>query len=167
MEIRSPGKLPGFVTLENMKHVRFARNTRISEVLLDLGLVKELNEGVSRIYEEMANFFLDEPKYEVLPGDILMLTLKNNIVMRSKRKTENLLKNNKISEIWPSLNVMERKVVQIVFDKVNVSTSEISEIVARDRKTVQRILKKLETMELIEWVGSSIKDPKKYYRIKT
>ena len=86
----------GAFTLENMKNVRFARNTRISEVLLDLGLVKELNEGVSRIYEEMANFFLDEPKYEILQGDILMLTLKNNIVMRSKRKAENLLRNTKI-----------------------------------------------------------------------
>ena len=40
---------------------------------------------------------LGEPKYEVLPGDILMLTLKNNVVMRSKRKTDNLLKNDKIS----------------------------------------------------------------------
>ena len=167
MEIRSPGKLPGFVTLENMKNVRFARNTRISEVLLDLGLVKELNEGVSRIYEEMANFFLDEPKYEILQGDILMLTLKNNVVMRSKRKTENLLKNDKISQLWSELNIMERKVVQIVFDKVNVSTSEIAELVERDRKTVQRILKKLETLELVEWVGSSIRDPKKYYRIKS
>lgn len=167
MEIKSPGKLPGFVTLENMKNVRFARNTRISEVLLDLGLVKELNEGVSRIYEEMANFFLDEPKYEILQGDILMLTLKNNIIMRSKRKVENLLKNDKIGQLWPNLNIMERKVVQIVFDKVNVSTSEISELVERDRKTVQRILKKLETLELVEWVGSSIKDPKKYYRIKS
>ena len=62
---------------------------------------------------------------------------------------------------------MERKVVQIVFDKVNVSTSEIAELVESDRKTVQRILKKLETLELVEWVGSSIRDPKKYYRIKS
>ena len=60
MEIRSPGKLPGLVTLENMKNVRYARNTKISETLLDLGLVKELNEGVSRIYEEMNKFLRTE-----------------------------------------------------------------------------------------------------------
>lgn len=74
MEIRSPGKLPGLVTLENMKNVRYARNTKISEALLDLGLVKELNEGVARIYEEMEKFFLDEPEYSYEKGDILRLT---------------------------------------------------------------------------------------------
>ena len=59
MEIRSPGKLPGLVTLENMKKVRYARNTKISETLVDLGLIKELNQGVARIYEGMNKFFLD------------------------------------------------------------------------------------------------------------
>lgn len=35
-----------------------------------------------------------------------------------------------------------------------------------DRKTAQRILRKLENKELIEWVGTSNKDPKKIYRMK-
>ena len=35
-----------------------------------------------------------------------------------------------------------------------------------NRKTAQRILKKLENEGLIEWVGTSNKDPKKIYRIK-
>lgn len=100
MEIRSPGKLPGLVTLENMKNVRYARNTKISETLVDLGLVKELNEGVSRIYEEMNKFFLDEPEYTYEDGDILKLTLKNNIVMRDKRVHETLQKNEKIIGIY-------------------------------------------------------------------
>lgn len=166
MEIRSPGKLPGFVTLENMKNVRFARNTRISEVLLDLGLVKELNEGVSRIYEEMANFFLDEPKYEILQGDILMLTLKNNIVMRSKRKAENLLRNTKISEVWENLNEFERKVLMFIADRVETSTSEISKYTGRVKNTVLKALNKFEQLDLIEWIGTGLNDPKRKVTLK-
>lgn len=166
MEIRSPGKLPGFVTLENMKNVRFARNTRISEVLLDLGLVKELNEGVSRIYEEMANFFLDEPKYEILQGDILMLTLKNNIVMRSKRKAENLSRNTKISEVWESLNEFERKVLMFIADRVETSTSEISKYTGRVKNTVLKALNKFEQLDLIEWIGTGLNDPKRKVTLK-
>ena len=53
MEIVSPGKLPSIITIDNMKNERYARNPQISRVLTELGLVKELNEGVARIYKEM------------------------------------------------------------------------------------------------------------------
>ena len=40
----------------------------------------------------MNKFFLDEPEYIYEEGDILKLTLKNNIVMRDKRVNETLQK---------------------------------------------------------------------------
>ena len=51
LEIFSPGKLPNIVTLENMKYTRYSRNPRIARVLTEFGYVKELNEGVKRIYD--------------------------------------------------------------------------------------------------------------------
>lgn len=50
MEIFSPGKLPNIVTLDNMKYTRYSRNPKIARVLSDFGYVRELNEGVKRIY---------------------------------------------------------------------------------------------------------------------
>ena len=91
LEILSPGDLPGIITLKNMKEKRYARNPIISRTLTELGVVKELTEGVSRIYREMQEFFLEEPVYEESKGYSVKLTLKNNIVMRSKRKNETLL----------------------------------------------------------------------------
>lgn len=52
-----PGKLPNIVTVDNIKDTRYARNPRISRVLTDFGWVRELNEGVKRIYSDMADFF--------------------------------------------------------------------------------------------------------------
>ena len=92
----------------NIIKERYARNPQISRVLTNLGLVRELNEGVERIYTEMKEFFLEEPQYEEPNQMFVKLTLKNNVAIRKERKNENL----------------------------------------------------------IEWIGTSIKDPKKTYRIK-
>lgn len=166
MEILSPGDLPNIITIENIRQKRYARNPIISRTLTELGLVKELNEGVSRIYREMSEFFLEDPIYQEEKGLSLKLILKNNIVMRNKRINENLLKDLKINKKWSELNAMERKIMQMIFDKGEVGTSEISEIVERDKRTVQRVLKKLCDDDLIEWVGTSNRDPRRIYRIK-
>ena len=166
LEIISPGKLPGLITLETMKTERFSRNPQFSRVLTDLKLVQELNEGVKRIYKEMKEFFLDEPEYSEPNGRSVKLVLRNNILMRSKRKTETLLKNDSLNENWNGLNELEKQIIQAIHDRGKMTTSEIAELINRDRKTVQRKLKKLQDLELITWIGTSIKDPKKVYIIK-
>ena len=166
MEIISPGKLPGLITLDTMKTERFSRNPQISRVLVDLKLVKELNEGVKRIYKEMKEFFLDDPEYSEPNGRSVKLVLRNNVVMRSKRKTETLLKNDSLNDKWEGLNELEKQMIQAIHDRGKMTTSELAELMSRDRKTVQRKLKKLQDLELITWIGTSIKDPKKVYVIK-
>lgn len=166
MEIRSPGKLPGLVTLENMKNVRYARNTKISETLLDLGLVKELNEGVARIYEEMEKFFLDEPEYSYEKGDILRLTLKNNILMRDKRISETLQKNTNIKNNWGNLPIFEQNIIRFINDRGEASTMDLINYTNRSKNTVLKVLKKLEELDIIDWIGTNIYDPKKKFIIK-
>lgn len=166
MEILSPGDLPGIVTINNIKEKRYARNPIISRVLTELEVVRELNEGVSRIYREMSDLFLEDPIYIEDKGSSVKLILKNNIVMRTKRKTKLLLKANNINKKWQELNIIEQKTIQFIFDKGEVMPYQVAEYINRDRRTAQRILKKLEKSGLIEWVGTSIKDPRKIYRIK-
>lgn len=166
LEIISPGKLPGLITLDTMRTERFSRNPQISRVLTELKLVRELNEGVKRIYKEMQEFFLDEPEYSEPNGRSVKLVLKNNIVMRSKRKTETMLKKDSLNEKWNGLNEMEKQMVQAIHDRGKMTTLELSELISRDRRTVQRKLKKLQDMEIITWIGTSNKDPKKVYVIK-
>lgn len=166
MEILSPGDLPGIITVNNIKEKRYARNPIISRTLTELGVVRELNEGVSRIYKEMDEFFLEEPTYIETKGLSVKLILKNNVVMRNKRQTELILKNSKINKKWDELNPIEQKVLQIVFDKGEVKTVEICNIIKRDKRTIQRVLKSLTNANLIEWFGTSINDPKKTYKIK-
>ena len=166
LEIISPGKLPGLITLDTMKYERFSRNPQISRVLTDLKLVKELNEGVKRIYQEMKEFFLDDPEFTEPNGSSVKLVLRNNIVMRSKRKTETLLKKDYLNEKWSGLNELEKQMIQAINDRGKMTTAELAELINRDRKTAQRKLKKLQDLDLITWIGTSTKDPKKVYIIK-
>lgn len=167
LEIISPGKLPGLITLDTMKTERFSRNPQISRVLCDLNLVKELNEGVKRIYIEMKKFFLDAPEYSEPNGRSVKLVLRNNIVMRSKRKTETLLKKDLLNDKWEGLNELEKQIIQAIHDRGKMTTSELAELILRDRKTVQRKLKQLQDLGLVTWIGTSVKDPKKVYVIKS
>lgn len=53
LEISNSGPLPAQVTIDNIKEQRYSRNPRIGRVLFEMEYVRELNEGVKRIYSAM------------------------------------------------------------------------------------------------------------------
>ena len=54
LEIESPGRFPDLVTADNISYTRFSRNKTISRVMTEFEWVRELNEGVKKIYTDMA-----------------------------------------------------------------------------------------------------------------
>jgi ATP-dependent DNA helicase RecG len=64
LEIYSPGRLPGHVTLENLKDERYSRNEAIVAVLSDLGYIERLGYGIDRMIATMAEAGLPEPIFE-------------------------------------------------------------------------------------------------------
>lgn len=64
MEIYSPGRLPGHVTLENLKDERFSRNEAIVAVLSDLGYIERLGYGIDRMIAAMQEAGLPVPVFE-------------------------------------------------------------------------------------------------------
>ena len=158
LEIYSPGKLGGFVTVENIQNKRYSRNPQIARVLVEFGFVRELNEGVKRIYREMKEFYLKEPIYSEPDNHSVLLVLDNNIEVRSKRKRETMLKNDEISNKWKDLNYLEQKVLQAVYDKGSVTSEEVSDIIERGKTTSVKLLNKLIDEGLIVWTGTSKND---------
>ena len=64
LEIYSPGRLPGHVTLENLKDERYSRNEALVAVLSDLGYIERLGYGIDRMMAAMAAAGLPEPVFE-------------------------------------------------------------------------------------------------------
>lgn len=162
LEIKSPGKLPNIVTVDNIKDTRYARNPRISRVLTDFGWVRELNEGVKRIYSDMADFFLDEPEYSE-PEHEVRLILKNNIVMRTIRQ-ESRIERIITPEIWEQLDELERKILTYLGSKKKVTRAELSDYTNKSSNTVSTRLNHLIELGVIRRNGTKY-DPKQTYEM--
>lgn len=166
LEISSPGRLGGFVTLETMKNKRYSRNPQIARVLNELGIVRELNEGVKRIYSEMQKFYLKDPVYSEPDRNSVLLVLDNNIAVRANRKQETLKKFDFIKDKWDILNYAERQVLQVINDKGEVTSDDVSKIISRGKTTAVKLLNKLIDLDLIVWTGTSKKDSYGRYKMK-
>lgn len=164
MEIFSPGRLPSIVTLENMRHTRYSRNPAIARVLVEMGWVRELNEGVQRIYDEMASFFLNEPVYSEPDDSSVLLTLENSATSRMLR-TQDSLQAGLTPEIIDSLNENEFIAVQYVYSRGNITTKKLVELTGRAPRTVSGILKRLTQKGVLSWHGMSANDPTQYYTL--
>lgn len=165
LEIESPGALPNIVTLDNMRETRYSRNPRIARTLAEFGWVRELNEGVQRIYNEMQNMLLNAPIYSEPGNTKVKLTLENNIVARTARRQEALedrLSQNSLA----SLNEYELAAVRLTFANGKVTPKEFSEHINRGQRTATRILKGLSgDGGILEWHGSSATDPNQFYTL--
>jgi ATP-dependent DNA helicase RecG len=64
LEVYSPGRLPGHVTLDNLLVERFSRNEAIVQGLADLGFVERLGYGIDRMVSIMAEAGLPAPVFE-------------------------------------------------------------------------------------------------------
>ncbi|MDO4280183.1 MAG: ATP-binding protein, partial [Peptococcaceae bacterium] len=162
LEIISPGKFPSFVTVENIRETRFSRNPRISRVLTEFGWVRELNEGVKRIYAEMEAFFLEDPVYSETYQDV-KLVLKNNMVMRTMRqidRTKNLFG----VECWNDLDDLERHILTYMGSKKRVTRSELATYTGKSDRTVTTRLNRLMAQNVIRRNGGK-NDPHQTYEI--
>lgn len=80
LEVRSPGALPGHITLDNMRDEHYSRNPRIMRTLKTLGLVEEYGEGIDRMYREMESRLLSPPIFEATPGSVTVTLLNRSLV---------------------------------------------------------------------------------------
>ena len=64
IEVYSPGRLPGHITVKNIIEERFARNEVIVQVLTDMGFVERLGYGIDRIMRLTREAGLPKPRFQ-------------------------------------------------------------------------------------------------------
>jgi ATP-dependent DNA helicase RecG len=85
LEVQSPGKLPGPVTLENLLEARFSRNAVITQVLSDLGYVERLGYGLDRVVTVLRENGMRPPRFEETAGTF-RVTIFNDLGFDSQGK---------------------------------------------------------------------------------
>ena len=163
IEFSSPGSLPNIVTVDNIQTTRFSRNPMIARVLSDFGWVRELNEGVKRIYRDMSSYFLEPPVYEVLNRNTVRLTLKNNIAARSVRRLESSIAS--LSQQWDVMSSLEREIIYYISNVYKCTPKQLMELTGKTRPTLNKHIKKLSERGIIREHSASPSDPTKYYEL--
>ena len=64
LEVYSPGRLPGHVTLNNLKDERYSRNEAVVAILSDMGYIERLGYGIDRMISTMTEHGLAAPIFE-------------------------------------------------------------------------------------------------------
>jgi len=83
IEIRSPGKLPGPVKIQQLlrrQKVHYSRNPLITRVLADRGIMRAMGEGLPQIFQEMDHHGLIPPELKE-EGNFCCLTIRNTPVL--------------------------------------------------------------------------------------
>ena len=163
LEISNSGPLPAQVTVENIKCERFARNPRVARVLEDLGYVRQLNEGVSRIYESMEKSMLSVPEYREDNGNVY-LTLRNKISGHSKTIHDSIME--KIEQNWNSYNDTQRKIFEFLFFINQGTLKDLLEHTGINENTVRGYLNTFVADNLLEKVSTKQRDINALYMFK-
>jgi ATP-dependent DNA helicase RecG len=76
IEVKSPGRLPGFVTVENFLDVRYSRNSKIVRTLARYKNApnKDLGEGLNTAFDKMKEWKLQSPEL-IEEGNYVVVTL--------------------------------------------------------------------------------------------
>lgn len=80
VEVKSPGPLPGHITVDNMRREHYRRNPRIMGVLNTLGYVEEYGEGVDRMFREMESRLMEPPAFDATAVSVTV-TLRNRVLV--------------------------------------------------------------------------------------
>ncbi len=105
IEITSPGKLPGYMTLDNLYEERFSRNPNIVRMLHNLPdpLNHDIGEGLDTVRNEMTKAGLVAPTFE-LRGNSFVATIRHqrmasieDVVMQYLQKNPAAAMSNKLA----------------------------------------------------------------------
>ena len=156
LEIESPGRFPDIVTADNISYTRFSRNKTISRVMTEFEWVRELNEGVKKIYSDMADAGLPEPEY-IETSNTVKLILRNNIDLR-RNITSNKTSDKTSNEVLFDGLSKDENILLIVIKKAPYATQDYyAQETSFSLSKVQRMMKKLQNDKIIWRNGSKKK----------
>jgi ATP-dependent DNA helicase RecG len=138
--VRSPGLPPAPVTLDQLrqqKSIHFSRNPLIVRVLADLGYLREMGEGVPRMFQEMETYGLHAPELTA-EGFIFSVILRNAPVY--DEATLRWLNQFGTSQV----NVRQRRLLAYAYcHGKTFSTAEYERVADVDRDTAYREIRTL------------------------
>ncbi|AMS06012.1 transcriptional regulator [Acidipropionibacterium acidipropionici] len=152
IEISSPGRFPGLADPSRPLSIsRYARNPRIVRVCSDLGIARELGEGIKRIFTEMRRIGLTDPIYAQDAGSVRLVLSSADAVPTA---------------VLSRLSAGARAVLDTLrLEGRPLSTGQVADLTGTSRPTAGRHLRSLQSNGLVVWEGQSPRDPRASWRL--
>jgi len=99
VEIESPGRLPGHVTVANISKTQFARNPRIVRIINKFQNPpnKDVGEGVNTAFEAMEKLRLKKPEFQETEGSVIVTLRHESLASPEQIVLEYLKENEEIT----------------------------------------------------------------------
>jgi ATP-dependent DNA helicase RecG len=149
LEVWSPGPPPPEVSLDDLRMGRPAhasRNPRIARVLAELGAMRDLGEGIPRMFEEMEGSFLSLPELDVVGNRFRVVLRKTPIFAVDDSEWLRSVRALPIS--------LAQKRALVAFADRELTNSDYAALNAVDRDTAYRGLADLAERGLVEVRGT-------------
>ncbi|MEZ4564081.1 MAG: ATP-binding protein [Thermomicrobiales bacterium] len=150
LEVTSPGRLPGPVRLDNIRYTRFSRNPRIARILADLQIVRELNEGVNRMFADMASAGLPDPELHQSDSEFKVILYIRNRASEDTPDSE-----------WD--NPVIRSIMRNLSETGRASVASTVAETGMSAPTVRRHFQRLSDAGIIQRVARSVTDPRAHW----
>jgi ATP-dependent DNA helicase RecG len=147
LEIISPGPFPGTVSAETIRHDHFSRNPRIARVLAEMRYIKDIGEGVDRMYQEMDAASLPPPEWIEEPSAVRLI-LRNGIEQRWLATPEEVR-----ARATAKLNDRQRQALEYVQEQGSISNHEYRQAFGVSNKTAYQDLQALVEWKMLQKVG--------------
>lgn len=134
IEVNSPGRLPGYVTLNNILEARYSRNTKIVRTLNRYKNPpnKDMGEGLNTAFQKMIDWRLKEPKIVIegnyvkviiahiplaTPEETIIEFLAHNPLIRNRQAREltGIKSENKMKSIF--LKLLKENIIEPVMSR--------------------------------------------------
>ena len=128
-----------------------------------MSYVRELNEGVARIYESMKRSLLADPEYTD-KNDIVTLTLRNKVSTHKDTISEIAMK--KIEANLTALTDIEKQILEFLFKENQADIMRLVSVFEKSEPVIRNGLKKLITLGIVEKNTDKIRDKNALYGIR-
>lgn len=133
----SPGRLPGLVRADNIRHTHFSRNPKIAEFLKSHNYVKEFGEGIDRICCELESRGAAIPSFH-LNAFILKATLKSEFIITEGMSGETT--GEMSGEMIGKTDLTDRQM--IIYIEIKKNLSHTAKSLARQTGLSQRTIER-------------------------
>lgn len=164
LEVQSPGRFPGLVRVENIRDNRCARNPSIARVLTETtDYVREMNEGVKRMFREMEDAGLPQPAFRTTDSSVIVTLHKMTVSPEQNPMT----RAPHAQEIRDYLDKMRKRLGRVPVDNLlaafsiegQLATRTVAHLLGITKQTALTHMQKWEKLGIVSRTGKTTTDP--------